>query len=93
MRQTRFLSSCHRRAIRCKVADLSLMSEASHACVTDEPKATDTMTVLEGFDAMRVFLEAVWQRQGKDAADIAFVLGGSRWRTDGSVTDPTIWED
>ena len=55
-------------------------------------RLTDTMTVLEGFDAMRIFLETVWLRQGKDAEEIAFVLGGSRW-VDGTVADPTIWED
>jgi hypothetical protein len=25
-------------------------------------KATDTITVVEGYDAMRVFLETVWRR-------------------------------
>jgi hypothetical protein len=55
-------------------------------------KATDTMTVVEGFDAMRAFLEAVWLRQGKDAAEVAYVLGGSRW-PDGTPADPTIWEE
>ena len=59
---------------------------------TPLPKATEKITVLEGFDAMRIFLEAVWQRQGWAAAEIAFVLGGSRWG-DGSPSDPTIWED
>jgi hypothetical protein len=34
-----------------------------------EPKATDKITVLEGFDAMRVFLETIWQRQGKAPED------------------------
>ena len=57
-----------------------------------EPKATDKITVLEGFDAMRIFLETIWQRQGRSPEDIAFVLGGSRW-ADGSPADPTIWED
>jgi hypothetical protein len=55
-------------------------------------KAADTITVLEGFDAMRLFLEAVWLRQGKDAAEVAFVLGGSRW-PDGTPADPTIWDE
>ena len=61
-----------------------------------EPKATDTITVLEGYDAMRVFLETRWQRRGKAAEDIAedivFVLGGSKW-ADGTPVDPTIWGD
>jgi hypothetical protein len=52
--------------------------------------ATDRIT--EGYDAMRVFLDVVWQRQGKAAEEIALILGGSRW-ADGTPTDPTIWED
>jgi hypothetical protein len=27
--------------------------------------ATDTITVVEGYDAMRIFLETVWRRHGK----------------------------
>ena len=57
-----------------------------------EPKPTDTMTVLEGFEAMRLFLETIWERRGKAPEDIAFILGGSRW-ADGSPVDPTIWQD
>jgi len=57
-----------------------------------EPKATDRITVLEGFGAMRVFLEAIWRRQGKTSQEIAFVLAGSQWM-DGSPADPTIWDD
>ncbi len=56
------------------------------------PRATDTITVLEGFDAMRVFLEVIWQRQDRTSHEIAFVLGRSRW-ADGSPADPTIWKD
>src|SRR5258708_9160570 len=56
------------------------------------PRVTDTITVLEGFDAMRVFLEVIWQRQDRTSHEIGFVLGGSRW-VDGSLADPTIWED
>jgi hypothetical protein len=55
-------------------------------------KPTDAITVLEGFDAVRIFLETLWRRQGKDAAEIAFVLGATRWE-DGTPSDPTIWED
>lgn len=29
-------------------------------------KATDTITVIEGYDAIRVFLEAVWRRRRAD---------------------------
>jgi hypothetical protein len=57
-----------------------------------EPKPTDTMTVLEGFEAMRLFLETIWERRGKAPEDIAFILGSSRW-ADGSPADPLIWQD
>ena len=53
---------------------------------------TDRITVLEGFGAMRIFLEAIWRRQGKTSEEIAFVLAGSQW-VDGSPADPTIWDD
>ena len=43
---------------------------------TIEPKATDKITVLEGFDAMRVFLETIWKRQAGAPEDIAFVPRG-----------------
>jgi hypothetical protein len=56
------------------------------------PKASDEITVLQAFQAMCIFLEAVWQRQGENAEDIAFLLGGTKW-ADGSPIDPTIWED
>ena len=57
-----------------------------------EPKPSDTMTVIEGFDAMRIFLATVWQRQGRATADIASILGGARW-ADGSPVDLAIWQD
>jgi hypothetical protein len=59
---------------------------------SSEPKATDRITVLEGFGAMRIFLEAIWRRQGKSSEEIAFVLAGSQWM-DGSPADPTIWDE
>jgi hypothetical protein len=68
------------------------MSEASNDCGKLSAEGTDTITVLEGFDAMRVFLDVIWQRQDRTSHEIAFVLGGSRW-VDGSPADPTIWED
>jgi len=37
------------------------------------PRATDTITVLEGFDAIRVFLEVIWQRQDRTSHEIGFV--------------------
>jgi hypothetical protein len=55
-------------------------------------KATDTITVIEGYDAVRVFLETVWRRHGKPVEEMAFVLGGLKW-ADGSPVDPAMWQD
>jgi hypothetical protein len=53
---------------------------------------SDTITVIEGFDAMRIFLAAVWRRYGRDPEDIAIVLGGTRW-ADGTPVDAAMWAD
>ena len=55
-------------------------------------KATDTITVIEGYDAVRVFLETVWRRHDKPVDEIAFMLGALKW-ADGSPVDPTVWQD
>ena len=55
-------------------------------------KATDTITVIEGYDAVRVFLETVWRRHDKPVEEIAFMLGGLKW-ADGSPVDPAMWQD
>jgi hypothetical protein len=54
--------------------------------------ATDTITVVEGYDAMRIFLEAVWRRHGTTGNEIDFILGGLKW-ADGTPVDPTMWQD
>jgi hypothetical protein len=55
-------------------------------------KATDTITVAEGYEAMRIFLEAVWRRHGKTGNEIDFIIGGLKW-ADGTPVDPTMWQD
>ena len=55
-------------------------------------KASDTITVVEGYDAMRIFLETVWRRHGKTDEEIELLIGGLKW-ADGSPVDPTMWED
>jgi hypothetical protein len=55
-------------------------------------EATGTITVIEGYDATRVFLETVWRRQGKPVDEIALLLGSLKW-ADGSPVDPTTWQD
>ena len=54
--------------------------------------ASDTITVAEGYEAMRICLETIWRRHGKDADQIEFVIAGLKW-ADGSPVDPTMWED
>jgi hypothetical protein len=55
-------------------------------------KATDTTTVIEGYDAIRVFLETVWRRHGRPVDQIALLLGSVKW-ADGAPVDPTTWQD
>ena len=55
-------------------------------------KAADTIAVIEGYDAIRIFLEAVWRRHGRPVEQIAFLLGSLKW-ADGAPVDPTSWQD
>jgi hypothetical protein len=55
-------------------------------------KASDAITVVEGYDATRIFLETIWRRHGKTAGEIELLIGGLKW-ADGSPVDPTMWED
>ena len=54
--------------------------------------ATDTITLIEGYDAMRIFLERVSLRLGKTDAEIEFIVGGLNW-VDGAPVDPAMWQD
>jgi hypothetical protein len=54
--------------------------------------ATDTITLIEGYDAMRIFLETVSRRLGKTDEEIDFIVGGLKW-ADGSPVDPAMWQD
>jgi hypothetical protein len=53
---------------------------------------TDTITLREGYDAMRIFLEGIWWRRGMTDEDIELMLGALKW-ADGSPVDSTMWED
>jgi hypothetical protein len=55
-------------------------------------KAIDTITVIEGYDAVRIFLETICRRHAKAADEIALIIGGLKW-ADGAPVDPTRWED
>jgi hypothetical protein len=54
--------------------------------------ATDTITLIEGYDAMRIFLETVSRRLGKTDEEIDLIVAGLKW-ADGSPVDPTMWQD
>ena len=53
--------------------------------------ATDTFTLIEGYDAMRIFLERTLLRLGKTDEEIALIVAGLKW-ADGAPVDPTMWE-
>src|ERR1700730_6241266 len=55
-------------------------------------EATDTITLVEGYDAMRIFLETVSRRHGMTDEEIEFIIGALKW-ADGSPVDPTMWRD
>jgi hypothetical protein len=49
--------------------------------------ATDTITLIEGYDAMRIFLETISLRLGKTDEEICLK------RADGAPVDPAMWQD
>jgi hypothetical protein len=51
-----------------------------------------SLTELEAFDAMRSFLEAYWERGGKESDDIAILLGSLN-RGLGPPLDIAQWHD
>jgi hypothetical protein len=55
-------------------------------------EATDTITVVEGYEAVRIFLETVWRRLGRPNEEIAFLIAGMA-RADGAPVDPAMWQD
>jgi hypothetical protein len=52
----------------------------------------DTITLVEAYDAMRIFVEAVWRRLDRPREEIAFLLAGLKW-VDGAPVDPAMWQD
>ena len=55
-------------------------------------EATDTITLVEGYDAMRIFLESISLRLGKTDEEIDFIVAGLKW-ADGAPVDPAMWQD
>ena len=54
--------------------------------------ATDTVTLIEGYDAMRIFLETVSLRFSKTDEEIDLIVAGLKW-ADGAPVDPAMWQD
>jgi hypothetical protein len=54
--------------------------------------ASDTITLIEGYDAMRIFLETVSLRLGKTDGEIDVIVAGLKW-ADGAPVDPAMWQD
>ena len=52
----------------------------------------DTITLVEAYDSMRIFVEAVWRRLDRPQEEIAFLLAGLKW-ADGAPVDPAMWQD
>jgi hypothetical protein len=52
----------------------------------------DTITLVEAYDSMRIFVEAVWRRLDRPQGEIAFLLAGLKW-ADGAPVDPAMWQD
>jgi hypothetical protein len=53
---------------------------------------TDTITLIEGYDAMRIFLETVLPRLGKTDEETGLIVAGLKW-ADGAPVDPAMWQD
>ncbi|MBR0749036.1 hypothetical protein JQ582_34415 [Bradyrhizobium japonicum] len=55
-------------------------------------QANDTITLIEAYDAMRIFVETAWRRMDKHQEEVAFLLAGLKW-ADGSPVDPAMWQN
>jgi hypothetical protein len=55
-------------------------------------QSTHRLSELQAFDAMRAFIEAYWERGGKQSDDIAVLLGSLN-RDNGPPLDPAQWHD
>ena len=51
------------------------------------------LSVAQGFAAMRQFLEAYWERGGKQSDDIATLLGALAPLNDNKPLDAAQWQD
>lgn len=55
--------------------------------------ARPTLTEREAYDAMFQFLEAYFERGGRQSDDLAILLGSALMNSDGVPMDPGFWQD
>lgn len=58
----------------------------------DELNEQDSISLMEGFDAMRRCLKVMLNRRGKPDDEIESIIGGLTW-SDGAPSDPLMWGD
>jgi hypothetical protein len=62
--------------------------------MNDQNAPRSQLDASTGFDAMRLFLEAYWERGGRASDDLAVLLGGlERLQSNGMPLDPALWFD
>jgi hypothetical protein len=59
----------------------------------DRGQDVGRLTMVEAYDAMRVFLEAYWRRGGGSSSDLAVLLGCTQRAHDHRTIDPAQWFD
>jgi hypothetical protein len=59
---------------------------------SNELNEQDSISLMEGFDAMRHFLRMMLHRRGRPDDEIEFMIGGLTW-SDGAPNDPLMWGD
>jgi hypothetical protein len=53
--------------------------------------ASETITLAEAYDAMRIFLEGVRRREGGTSEELERLIGALKW-ADGTPVDPAAWQ-
>jgi hypothetical protein len=54
--------------------------------------AYDAITLIQAYDAMRIFLETVWRRRGCPSGEVDLLIAGLKL-ADGTPVDSTLWND
>ncbi|MGQ0661756.1 hypothetical protein [Sphingosinicella sp.] len=74
------------------IADIRAGCE--NRAMNDQATPHSQLDATTAFDAMRLFLEAYWERGGRLSDDLAVLLGGlQRLDSDGMPIDLAMWSD